>query len=152
MQDSEPSLVLGGLSVWILGRPYLNSPILFDHDVLEVRAECRAPGATVAATGPFLRTYDIDHLLLGMQAMHRWDIHTVEMKPLEPNLSLILSRSATGALRVQVDITSDHMTQNHHFFFYADLTYLPGPIKQCEDVLIAFPVLGGRSYPVEISN
>jgi hypothetical protein len=87
-----------------------------------------------------------------MEAMHSWDSSTVDMAPLEPNLAVRLTRDARGGLRIEVKITPDHMTQEHQFFFHADLTYLPEPIKQCRDILGSFPVVGGRSYGVQISN
>jgi hypothetical protein len=83
-----------------------------------------------------------------MEAMYKWETSSAETTPLEPNLAVRLTRDARGGLRIDVRITPDHMTQEHRFYFNADLTYLPEPIKQCRGILQLFPVVGGRSYPV----
>ena len=150
MQDcDEPSLALGGLRVWVVGRAFPDSAEWWDRDLLKVRAECRAPGSAVTATGAILRSDEIADLLAGMEAMHKWESKSFDWNPREPNLSVKLE----GGLTVQVDITPDHMMQQHRFRFHLDLTYLLEPIGQCRQILRSFPVtVGGRSYPVRISN
>lgn len=134
-----PSLALGGLSLWVLDRAFPESVEWYDGTWLQVRAECHAPGATVTANGPLLTAEDIDRLLAGMEAMHRRRASAAEMSPLEPNLVVGLTGSSRGRLRIDVRITPDSMTQEHRFFFDADLAYLAGPIEQCREILRRFP-------------
>lgn len=140
--SSAPSLVLGGLSVWVLDKAFPESVEWYDGSWLQVRAECNAPGATVTANGPVLTAEDIGRLLAGMEAMQRGG-SSAEMSPLEPNLAVSLTGSSRGRLRIDVRITPDSMTQEHRFFFDADVAYLAGPIEQCREILRRFPV-GGR--------
>src|SRR5262245_22122920 len=103
----EPPLVLGGLSVWVLGRAYPDSRDWWDRDVLQVRAECCAPDSVVSASGALLRSNEIADLLAGAEAMHKWESKTFEWNPREPNLAMRLSGSLSGSLTVEVDITPD---------------------------------------------
>jgi hypothetical protein len=139
-----PSLVLGGLRVWVLGKASPESVEWYDGTWLEVRAECAAPGATVAASGPLLTVEDLGRLLAGMEAMHAGRSSTAEMSPLEPNLVIGLTGNSKGRLRMDVRVASDPMTQEHRFFFDADLAYLSGPIAQCREVLARFSAAAGR--------
>src|SRR5262245_14182094 len=144
----DPSLILGGLNIWVLGRVFPGSTDWWDHELLEIRAVCRAPGAVVTATGAILWASDIGYLLAGLEAMHRWEADNVEMAPLEPNLAVRIVRGARGELTIEVRITPDQFTQSHRFSFDADLTYLTEPIGQCREILRSFPVVKGRSFSV----
>jgi hypothetical protein len=140
--SSAPSLVLGGLSLWVQDKAFPESVEWCEGSWLEVRAQCVAPGATVTASGPLLTAEDIARLLAGMEALHRREASSARMSPLEPNLVVSLTGNSRGGLRVDVRITPDSMTQEHRFFFDADLAYLSGPIDQCREILRRFPVEG----------
>jgi hypothetical protein len=139
-----PSLVLGGLSVWVLDKAFPETVEWYEGSWLQVRAECNAPGATVTANGPILTAEDISRLLAGMEAMHQRGASSAEMSPLEPNMAISLTGSSKGRLRIDVRITPDSMTQEHRFFFDTDLAYLAEPIAQCREILRRFPVAEGR--------
>ena len=143
---NSPSLVLGGLSVWVLDNAFPESVEWYDGSWLQVRAECTAPGATVTANGPLLTAEDIGRLLAGMEAMQRGG-SSAGMSPLEPNLAVSLTGSSKGRLRIDVRITPDSMTQEHRFFFDADVAYLAGPIEQCREILRRFPAVERVSGP-----
>lgn len=143
-----PSLALGGLSLWVLDKAFPESVEWYDGTWLQVRAECNAPGATVTANGPLLTAEDIGRLLDGMEAMQRRRASSAEMSPLEPNLVVSLTGSSRGRLRIDVRITPDSMTQEHRFFFDADLAYLAGPIDQCREILRRFPAVERVPGPV----
>lgn len=134
-----PSLILGGLSVWVLDKAFPESVEWYDGSWLQVRAECTASGASVTANGPLLTSEDIGRLLAGMEAMHRQGASSAGMSPLEPNLAIGLTGSSKGRLRIDVRITPDSMTQEHRFFFDTDVAYLAGPIEQCREILRRFP-------------
>jgi hypothetical protein len=92
------------------------------------------------ARGPLLTAEDIGRLLAGMESLHRRETRAAEMSPLEPNLVVGLTSNSRGGLRIDVRITPDSVTQEHRFFFDADLGYLSGPIEQCREILSRFPV------------
>jgi hypothetical protein len=136
-----PSLVLGGLRLWALEKAVPESVEWYDGRWLEVQVECAAPGATVTASGPLLTAEDVARLLAGMEALHRGEASSAEMMPLEPNLVVSLTASSRGRLRIDVRVTPDSMTQEHRFFFDADIAYLSGPIDQCREILGRFPAV-----------
>jgi hypothetical protein len=43
---------------------------------------------------------------------------------------------------MRVQITPDHLTQEHSFEFELDQTYLPGIAAQCRTIADAYPVRG----------
>jgi hypothetical protein len=139
-----PSLVLGGLRLWVLGKASPESVEWYDGTWLDVRAQCVAPGATVTASGPLLTVEDLGRLLAGMEAMLSGRASAAEMSPLEPNLVVGLTGNSKGRLRIDVRITPDPMTQEHRFFFDAGIGYLPGPIAQCREILGRFPAAAER--------
>jgi hypothetical protein len=143
-----PAVVLGGLRLWVLEKAFPDSVEWYDGSWLQVRAECAAPGATVTASGPLLTAEDIGRLLYGMEAMQRRELSAVEMSPLEPNLVVGLTGNSRAGLRIDVRITPDSMTQEHRFFFDADLAYLSGPIAQCREVLRLFPAKESHAHRV----
>ena len=143
--SAEPSLVIDGLSLWILGKANSES---YRGVELQVHAVCTAPGATVSVTGPLIGTNDIAAFMWEMEAMHEWKATTASLRPVEPNLSVELKSSAIGRLQVEVGITPDNNTQQHQFIFELDLSYLPGPIAQCRKVLAAFPVVRYQTFRV----
>src|SRR5262245_61864929 len=136
--NSPPSLALGGLSLWGLGRAAPGAACS-GGAWLRVEAECAAPGATVTASGPLLSVEDLGRLLAGMKSMHKWEASSARLNPLEPNLVVSLTGNSRGGVRIDVRITPDSMTQEHRFFFDADLSYLLGPIEQCREILRRFP-------------
>jgi hypothetical protein len=144
--SDPPALVLGGLRLWVLEKA--ERVEWYDGRWLDVEARCAAPGAMVTASGPLLTVEDIAHLLAGMEAMHRRETSSALMSPLEPNLVVSLTASSRGRLRIDVRITPDSMTQEHRFFFDADLGYLSGPIAQCREILGRFPAVGGQTLRV----
>lgn len=44
-----------------------------------------------------------------------------------------------GHLEILVEITPDHLTQEHKFRFEVDQSYLPGLISQCRKILSRWP-------------
>jgi len=53
---------------------------------------------------------------------------------------VIDSPSASGQLNLRVEITPDHLQQEHIFEIPIDQSYLPGLIAQCERIAAAYPV------------
>ncbi|CAM4188039.1 hypothetical protein DEMA109039_10785 [Deinococcus marmoris] len=61
---------------------------------------------------------------------------------IEPELKVRIEAKATGAIVVEIELTPDHMTQEHHFYLELDQTYLPLAITQLSSILNQFPVRG----------
>ncbi len=128
----------GASEFWVLEKAFPGSVEWYEGTWLQVRAECAAPGAAVTVRGPLLTAEDIGRLLGGMEAMQR-GAGSAEMSPLEPNLVVSLTGNSRGRVRIDVRVTPDSMTQEHRFFFDAELGYLAGAIEQCREILRRFP-------------
>lgn len=61
----------------------------------------------------------------------------------EPDLRVTINNTDTlGHVRMRVEITPDHMNQNHAFDFELDQSYLPQLIRNCRDIVEAYPIRG----------
>ena len=61
----------------------------------------------------------------------------------EANLRVTINSADTlGHLNMQVEITSNHLNQSHVFYFELDQSYLPLLVRQCRDVIAAYPIRG----------
>jgi hypothetical protein len=61
----------------------------------------------------------------------------------EPDLRVTINSIDTlGHLKMQVEITPDHMNQSHAFDFQLDQSYLPQLIRTCREIIAAYPIRG----------
>jgi hypothetical protein len=59
----------------------------------------------------------------------------------EPNLTAVVrSTDRAGALQLVVDITPDHLTQEHRLRFAVARSALPELIRQCRALVAAHPI------------
>ncbi len=139
----EPALKFMGLQLWIHGYEYPDSPEVHDDNWLRATAHCGESGASVWVKGSFLMTSDLEMFLKQCEELLRGHIQEAEFKPLEPALQLKLkSADKLGHLTLNVQITPDHMHQEHIFEFEVDQSYLPMVIEQCQGILRRYPVRG----------
>lgn len=90
-----------------------------DGNWLRVTSHCGASGASVWAQGAILMVTDIAGFGDQCAAMLGGDRKSAALDPFEPIDRL-------GHLRVQVEVTPDHLAQAHRFEFEVDQSYLPG--------------------------
>lgn len=124
----EPDLRIGDLRLWVHGpdvvdtRPY--------EDWLRVTAHCGGAGASVWVSGEIVRYQDLREWVDQTEALYRNLAGFARLSPLEPNLSVALSVDRTGGVAASVEITPDHMNQQHRFSFVLDQSYLPDFLAQ----------------------
>jgi hypothetical protein len=139
----EPNLRLAGFQLWVHGRQF---PEAFDYDDgnwLLVTAHCGAAGASVWAQGAILMVTDVAGFGHQCEAMLRGDATSALLNPLEPELKVALEATdRLGHIRVQVDITPDHLRQSHRLEFDIDQTSLQGIVKQCAAIVQEHPIRG----------
>jgi hypothetical protein len=140
----EPALKIAGLRIWIHGREHPDAMDAGDGNWLQVTAQCEASGASVFVRGPILEVTDI--VRFGHQAQLLLDGKAVRaaLDTLEPELSAVIdSPDAMGHFRLHVEISPDHLSQNHAFDFEIDQSYLPGLVRQCAQIANEYPVRSG---------
>ena len=111
-----------------------------DGNWLHVTAHCGDSGASVFVAGSIIQVPDI--LRWGQQCARLLDgeVQTAALDPLEPELSAVIdSPDRHGHFRLLVEITPDHLRQQHAFEFELDQSYLPGLIRQCNSIVCEYP-------------
>jgi hypothetical protein len=136
-----PDFKIGGLRVWVLGREFEDSQDFWDGNWLRVLAHCGAEDAQVRASGPILHLSEVQLWLEQATELHRKLPGAAELNCMEPNLSAKIElRDGRGSL--VVDITPNHLTQQHRFTFEVDQSYLPELTGALTRLLQRLPVRG----------
>src|SRR5215210_3912044 len=138
----EPHIKLDGLQIWIHGRQFPNEEDYWDGNWLNVTAHCGSHGAGVWTSGPILHVPDIARWLDSLEWMNKSLSGEADLVSLEPELVVELKMDSPGKISMRVEITSDHMTQEHNFQFEIDQSYLAGLIESCRKVLAKYPTKG----------
>jgi hypothetical protein len=146
MNESEigkygtPDIKIAGLQIWVHGYQFEEADNNDDRSWLRVSAHCGADGASVWVTGSYLQVYDIERFAADVEKLYKKETKEIEMSPLEPELSIALKAiDALGHLELTVEITPDHLSQEHKFQFEIDQSYLPAFMNQCRELLRLFP-------------
>ncbi len=144
MADSytdHSDLVLGPLSLKVHGYQFSNAANDWDANWLFATAQCDADGALVRVTGSFISTTDLAAFGKQCEEMYQQLKGEARLDPLEPELRLALRYTdRAGHLEGKVQITPDHMSQQHQFVFGLDQSYLPKVVAECRALLGKFPV------------
>lgn len=139
--SAEPDLTFCGLSLWVEGREFPDASDYWDGNWLVIRAEMRAPGARVECVGPILMASDLECFRDGVAEMVTALAGEATLKGLEPGINLTLRMGSRGHVEGAVDITPDHLNQQHRFNVEADQSYLPALVLSCDAILGKLPVI-----------
>jgi hypothetical protein len=96
----------------------------------------------VTVEGPWLRNTEVTGLLEGLVSLHTELKGSAKLGCLEPNLHVTVECNTLGHVTVAVEITPDHLTQEHKFEFTTDQTFLAPAISGCRHLLERFPIRG----------
>ena len=142
----EPALQVAGFQLWVHGYQSRDSADYWDGNWLRATAHCGGMGASVWASGAFLRNVDLLGLAENCDALREGKAQRAELAPLEPDLTITIEpRDRPGHFSVKVEITPEHLTQQHSFEFEIDQTYLPGIARMCRAIVGAYPVRGDEA-------
>jgi hypothetical protein len=138
----EPDLKLLGFQLWIHGRQAPEANDYWDGNWLLVTAHCGTHGADVWVEGPIIHLPEIARWLQACEQMMTRVAGEAELACLEPELQIQLRMESLGHVVMTVEITPDHMHQQHEFEFELDESYLPGLVARCRRILLAYPIRG----------
>jgi len=142
-QHGPPNLKIDGFQLWVHGREFPDSHDSDDGNWLHVTAHCGGAWSSVWATGPILQVMDIVSWASQCEELAEGTTHSASLDPLEPNLSVVLTRMDTlGHLEMTVQITPDHLEQDHAFRIEIDLSYLKDLVSQCRSIEKDYPIRG----------
>jgi hypothetical protein len=143
LPQSAPDLKLIGFALWVHGYEFPSATDDWDSNWLRVTAHVGASGAEVNATGSILDTVGVNRFAEELRELEKQLKGTATLESHEPNLKVVVAAAdRAGHLNISVEITPNHMTQEHRFTFDGDQTFLGPSIRQCESILRRFPVRG----------
>ncbi len=138
-----PALKLIGFQLWIHGRQNPEAQDFDDGNWLNVTAHCGVNGASVWVSGAIVMVSDIARWATQCKTLYQTGQGEAVLQPCEPNLLVTLrSSDQIGHILMRVEITPDHMTQEHRIDFEIDQSYLPSLITQCRAIVAEYPILG----------
>lgn len=137
----EPALAISALRIWVHNGQFLDSTDQWDGNWLDVTVRVRHLRAVVWASGAILTTMDLATWRDGCSKLYKGEVDLATLNPLEPELEVAICKvDAVGHLELRIDITPDHLSQNHTFRIEIDQSYLPGLIRELDAILVKFPV------------
>jgi hypothetical protein len=140
-QLGPPDLKVVGFQLWIHEREFPDSTDHDDSSWLRATAHCGAESAEVWVSGSILQVTDVVQWAKECEALLHGSAQTASLTPLEPELkAVVASIDSLGHLQLAVEITPNHLNQEHTFRFEIDQSYLPGIMKQCREIEKRYPV------------
>ena len=134
-------MAISGLRIWVHKRQFPDSTDQWDGNWLDVTVRVRHLRALVWASGAILTTMDLATWRDGCSKLHKGEVDSAMLSPLEPELEVAIRRvDSVGHLELRIDITPDHLSQDHAFRIEVDQSYLPGLIRELDAILVEFPV------------
>jgi hypothetical protein len=131
----EPDIQISGLEIWIHGYQFPDLQDFWDGNWMDITAKCTSKNACVWVSGNILHLPDLKHLMTTSERIYKNLIGEAELPCIEPELSVKLKAGSLGQISMTVDITPDHLSQEHRFEFEIDQSYLPELISSCKKVL-----------------
>lgn len=141
----EPSLALAGFQLWVHGRQFPHAEEPYDQDWLNVTAHCGEKGASVWVNGALLQSWHFAQFSAECLRLRESLTGHATLGAAEPELFATLEATDQhGHLEFTVEITPDHLAQEHTFRFSSlDQTYLINVIAECEAILESYPTVLG---------
>lgn len=139
----KPDLEIEGFQLWVHGRQFPESQDHYDGDWLRVTVHCGARGADVWAAGSLLTVTELDAFGKECEELLGGRIDTARLDPLEPALDVVIARSdLLGHFTPAVNITPDHLKQEHRFEFETDQTYIREVVAECQAIIKKYEIRG----------
>lgn len=141
-QLGEPDLKIGGFQLWIHSREREDSVDYYDGNWLNVTAHCGGSGADVWTSGNFILLQEIEMLQSGLVPLYETLQGKMSLECMEPELRIAVETGPLGHAEVEVQLTPDHLSQQHSFRFEVDQSDIGQLIKQCKKALVDRPIRG----------
>jgi hypothetical protein len=136
----EPDLTIAGLRLWVHRREFPEATDYWDGNWVVVTAVCRALDTMIRVSGPILHLGELAAFLGDCEQLHSTLDGKAELDCTEPNLRVVLQVERRSHVAVTVDITPDHLAQEHRIRFDLDRTHLPSILTSCRELLVRYPI------------
>jgi len=138
----DPDIKLVGLEIWVHGRQFPDMDDYWDGNWLRVTAHCSANGSSVWADGPFIHLPELYCWYESSSMLNDSLKGIATLDCMEPELSATIKAESLGQLTMEVNITPNHLEQEHKYYFELDQSYLASFLSGCKSVLEKFPIKG----------
>jgi hypothetical protein len=139
-----PDIEIAGLEIWVHGNQFPGSGDYWDGNWMNITAKCTSKNAIVWVSGSILHLPDLLHLMTTSEQLYKNLKGKAELPCIEPELYVKLEATNLGQINMTIEITPDHLNQEHRFAFEIDQSYLPKLISGCKKVLNRYSVKGKR--------
>ena len=131
----EPNIKISGLEIWIHGYQFPDSQDHWDGNWMDITAKCTSKNACVWVSGNILHLPDLKLLMTTSEKLYINLKGEAELPCIEPELSVKLKARSLGQISMIVEITPNHLNQEHRFEFEIDQSYLLDLVSSCKKVL-----------------
>lgn len=138
----NPDFSFAGLKIWIRERQFPDKDDYWDGNWLIVTACCKSEWSQACSKGPIIHLSDFQQWLQELENLNRTCQGEADLSCIEPNLDLKVSLNKLGSGHLQVQISHDHLAENHEYRFPVDQSYLPGIIDKLKVILKKYPIRG----------
>jgi hypothetical protein len=114
----------------------------WDGNWVLATAQVEDSGSRVAVYGPILHLPELRTWLDELEAVHKTLAGTAELPTMEPNLRVVLRAVPLGRLEAEIELTPDHLRQEHRFSVMLDQSFLPQLCWSIRQLLKEFPIVG----------
>ena len=140
----EPDIQISELQVWVHGRQFPDADDYWDGNWLLVTAHCGTEGSSVWVSGPIIHLSELHRWLVSCRKMEETLGGEANLECMEPELSVTIKAQGLGHLAMEVQITPNHLQQEHTFRFEIDQSYLPNFLGGGQTVLSKYPIRGNK--------
>lgn len=138
----KPDIKIAGLEIWVHGNQFPDSFDYWDGNWMDVTVRCTSNNASVWVSGNFLHLPDLARLMATSEKLYEILKGEAVLPCMEPEFSMKLEASSLGRINMTVNITPDHMNQEHKFIFEIDQSYLPDLVSSCKKVINKYGIKG----------
>lgn len=135
-----PDLSLGGLAIWILGRPFENSDDGWSDEALDIAVRFRSEASYVITSETYLYTWEIHKFRTALTQACKSPEGTVFLHPLDNIPNIDLKFLDLGKIAATIEICPFSPDEEHAFHIEIDQSYLPALIRDCDRILERYPL------------
>lgn len=136
----DPDVRLEGLRIWIHNRAYPECNDKFDGNWLIATVDCRSTGSAVQVYGTILHLSELSTWKEDLIRLNETLKGEAELNCIEPYMHANLIMDSSGRISFEVELTPDHLNQEHSFIFDIDQSYLNSIIGQLSVLINKYPL------------
>lgn len=135
---------IGPVEIVVHGFQYPDSDEYWDANWLNVTATLSRGTTIIVAAGAIVHTSELQSFMDECKSMHNTISGSANLNCMEPNLKIEMKIDKLGGIDAVIEITPDHLKEEHRIYEVLDQSYLPGIISSLEDCLSTYSRLKSK--------